>query len=247
MRKIAVSLSKGGTGKTTTAVSLAHGLALAGRKVLLIDLDTQGQCSKALGLAPMPGIAELVAKEVAPAEALMEARPGLWLLSGGRSLAGIKKQIARRDYAPEKVLVEALEPVAVGYSYIILDTAPSWDVLNINSLFFVDEVLSPVSIEPLTIGGLIEFAKALEDIQRYRPELCLRYILPTFYNKRYRQTEEILEQLRAYFQEKILEPVRANVRLSEAPGHGQTIFEYDPSSYGAQDYKRLVRRILEDE
>lgn len=247
MRKIAVSISKGGTGKTTTAVSLAHGLALAGRKVLLVDLDTQGQCSKALGVAPEAGVAELVAKEVAPAEALVEARPGLWLLCGGRSLAGLKRQIARRDYAPERVLAEALDTVAPGYSYIILDTAPSWDVLNINSLFFANEVLSPVSIEPLTIGGLIEFAKALEDIQRYKPELCFRYVLPTFYNKRYRQTEEILEQLRAYFQGKLMEPIRANVRLSEAPGHGQTIFEYDPSSYGAQDYKTLVRRILEDE
>lgn len=247
MRKIAVSISKGGTGKTTTAVSLAHGLALAGRRVLLIDLDTQGHCGRALGVQMDVGVAEVVSQEVAPVDALLEARPGLWLLGGGRSLAGLKRLIARRDLAPERVLSEALAPAVAPFDYVILDTAPAWDVLNINALFFVDEVLCPVTMEALTVAGLVEFSKALEDIQRYKPGLSLNYILPTFYNRRYRQTDEILEQLRAHYGEKLLEPIRATVRLSEAPGHGQTIYEYDPSSTGAQDYRRLIQRIVKDE
>jgi chromosome partitioning protein len=246
MRKIAVSISKGGTGKTTTSVSLAAGLATAGRRVLLIDLDTQGQAGKALGLSPAAGIAELVSGDIPPADALLEARERLWLLAGGRSLAGLKRQIARRDYAPERVLAEALEPYAGQFDYVILDTAPSWDVLNINALFYANEVLSPIVAEPLAIQGLTEFIQALQDIQRYQDGLSLRYILPTFVDRRRRQTEEILALLALHFREKLLEPIRINVRLSEAPGHGQTIFEYDPSSSGAEDYQILVERILRD-
>lgn len=247
MRKIAVALSKGGVGKTTTAYNLAAGLAQRGRKVLLVDLDTQGQISRSLGVSPGFGVAELMAKEARPEECLLEAREGLWLLAGGKALAGIKRTISRRDYAPEKVLSEALASIDSQYDYLILDTAPSWDVLNINALFYAEEVLAPVSVEPLSVQGLVEFAQSLEDIQQYRPSLSLSYILPTLFDTRRKQTEEILGQLQAHFGEKLLEPIRINVRLSEAPGHGKSIFEYDPASTGAEDYLKLVERIMGDE
>ena len=246
MKKIAISVSKGGTGKTTTAVNLAAGLASAGRRVLLIDLDTQGQAGRALGLSPSVGIAELASGDIKPEEALQEARERLWLLAGGRALAGLKRLISRRDYAPERVLAEALAPYAGQFDYVILDTAPSWDVLNINALFYAQEVLSPIVAEPLAIQGLTEFVQALQDIQRYQEGLSLRYVLPTFVDRRKKQTEEILALLAVHFGEKLLEPIRINVRLSEAPGHGQTIFEYDPGSTGADDYRKLTERILED-
>ena len=108
MRKIAVSLSKGGVGKTTTAVNLSAGLARSGYKVLLIDTDTQGQSSRALGVRPGAGLAELISGEVKPEEAVLEARPDLFLLSGGRSLAGLKRLIDRKDYGSEMTLSELI-------------------------------------------------------------------------------------------------------------------------------------------
>ena len=108
MRKIAVALSKGGVGKTTTAVNLAAGLALAGQRVLLVDVDTQGQVTKALGVQAALGLADLVTGETTPAEALLPARERLAVLAGGRALAGLKRQITRRDFGGEQVLAEAL-------------------------------------------------------------------------------------------------------------------------------------------
>lgn len=245
MRKIAVALSKGGVGKTTTAVSLSHGLSRAGRRVLLIDLDTQNQCAHALGVAPQRGIAELIDGTTLE-DTIIEARPGLHLLAGGRSLAGLKREIARRDFGSEMVLAEALEPAKNAYDYIILDTAPSFDVLNVNALFYVDEVLAPVSLEALSVKGLVEFSRTLRDIQRYSDTINLRYILPTFYDRRLRQSDEVLGQLRTYFGAAVLEPIRVNVRLSEAPGHGQTIFEYAPDSHGAADYQNVIDKVLHD-
>ncbi len=246
MRKIAVSLSKGGVGKTTTAYNLAAGLASSGCPVLLIDLDTQGQIARSLGVQPESGIADLMTGDTKAHEVLVEARPNLWLLAGGGPLAGVKRLIDRQDIAPERVLSDALATLEGQYGYVVVDTAPSWDVLNVNALFYADEVLAPVAVEPLSVQGLVDFAQSLKNIQRYRPELTLRYVLPTLLDVRRKQTAEILPQLHASFGDKVVDPIRVNVRLSEAPGHGQTIFEYDDTCPGAQDYQKLVERVLQD-
>ena len=110
MRKIAVALTKGGVGKTTTAVNLAAGLALAGQRVLLIDVDTQGQAGKMLGCAPPIGLAELAAGNATPDQAITPARDRLWLLAGGKSLAGLKMLITRKEFGAERTLSEVLAP-----------------------------------------------------------------------------------------------------------------------------------------
>ena len=242
-RKIAVSLSKGGVGKTTTAVNLASGLARAGYKVLLVDTDTQGQVSRALGVDPSAGLAELLSGEAGPEEALTKVREGLWLLAGGRSLAGLKRAIDRKDFGGERTLAEGLKPLESQYDFIILDTSPGWDSLTVNVLFYAEEILAPVSMEILTLTGLLEFQKSIESIQKYRPELSLKYVLPTFLDKRVRKSEEILKQLQAFYKDRLCSPIRYSVRLSEAPGYGQSIFEYAPGSSGDQDYQALVERI----
>jgi chromosome partitioning protein len=247
MRKIAVALTKGGVGKTTTAVNLAAGLALAGQRVLLIDVDTQGQAGRMLGCAPTIGLTELVAGTATPDQAIIPARDRLWLLGGGKSLAGLKMLITRKEFGAERTLSEALAPLDDHYDIVILDSAPGWDALTVNVLFYASEVLSPVSLEVMTLQGLSDFAQSLASIQRYHSELQLRYVVPTFYDRRVKKSEEIFTQLQAYYPTQLCSPIRYNVRLSEAPGYGQTIYEYAAGSIGAQDYTALTERIKQDD
>ncbi len=246
MRKIAIALTKGGVGKTTTAVNLAAGLAQAGQRVLLVDVDTQDQAAASLGVKPEAGLAELAGGEIAPDQAVHEARPGLWVLCGGRSLAGLKRIIARQEYGGEQTLAEVMAPFEGRYDFVLLDTAPGWDVLTVNVLFYAGEVLTPVSLEVMTLQGLLEFTKSMAAIRRYHAALALRYVLPTFFDRRVKKSDEIMAQLQAHFGAAMCEPVRYNVRLSEAPGYGQSIFEYAPRSPGAEDYHKLTQRILQD-
>jgi len=242
-RKIGVSLSKGGVGKTTTAVNLAAGLALAGFRTLLVDTDTQGQAAFMLGLKPQAGLTELVTEELTPAEAIVQARKNLWLLAGGKSLAGLKRIIDRKDFGGERTLADALEPLEKDYQYVVVDTSPGWDPLTVNVLFYVNELLTPVSLEVMSLQGFGEFLKSIASIQKYRPEINLRYILPTFRDKRVKKSADFLEQLKKLYGDKVCEPIRYNVRLSEAPAFGQTIYEFAPGSNGAQDYRQLVRKV----
>jgi chromosome partitioning protein len=246
MRKIAVCISKGGVGKTTTAVNLSAGLAMTGSKVILIETDTQDQAGTMLGLSPEAGLAEVVSGELKPMEAMVQARDNLWLMAGGRTLAGVKRMISRKDYGGENALKEALYSLDGEYDYIILDTAPGWDSLTVNVLFYAKEVLVPVSLELLTLKGLLSFIENIAEIQRYNKKLILRYILPTFMDGRVRKSSEILRQLQTYYKKQLCSPIRYNVRLSEAPGYGQTIYEYAPNSTGAEDYKKLTERIWHD-
>jgi chromosome partitioning protein len=247
MKKIAIALSKGGVGKTTTAVNLAAGLARAGKEVLLLDVDTQGQVGRALGCNPEIGLAEFAGGEVPFEQACRPARDHLWLMGGGRTLAGLKRLITRKDFGGEQTLVEALQGVDERFDYVLVDTAPGWDALTINVLFYADAVLAPVSLEVMTLQGLMEFSRSMATIQKYHEGLQLQYILPTFFDRRVKKSDEILGQLTGHFGERVCQPVRYNVRLSEAPGYGQSIYEYAPHSTGAEDYQKLTERILSDE
>lgn len=245
-RKIGVTLSKGGVGKTTTAVNLAAGLSMAGFNVLLIDTDTQGQASYILGVKPKSGLTELLTEKLLPEQAIIQARERLSLLAGGKSLAGVKRLIGRKDFGGELTLTEALTPLSGKYDYIIVDTSPGWDPLTVNVLFYVNEILAPVSLEVMTLQGLVEFTKSIATIQKYRSEIELTYILPTFFDKRVRKSATILKKLTQIYEDKVCAPIRYNVKLSETPAYGQTIFEFAPDSPGAEDYRELVRTVAND-
>jgi chromosome partitioning protein len=247
MRKVAIALSKGGVGKSTTAVNLAGALAQRQRRVLLIDMDTQGQTARMLAVTPAHSIADVINGDATLAGALVEARPGLHLLAGGRGLAGLKRAIDRKEFGGEQTLSEALADLDGAYDYVIVDTAPGWDILTVNALFYAGEVLSPVALEALALQGFQEFVRSLNSIRRYRPALAMRYVLPTFLDRRVRKSAGILEQLQQNYPTELCAPIRYNVKLSEAPGRGQTIFEYAASSTGAEDYRLLAERILHDE
>ena len=242
-RRISVSLSKGGVGKTTTAVNLAVGLALAGFKVLLVDTDTQGQSSYMLGVTPKAGLTELVMGELRPEEAMLQVRDRLWLLAGGKSLAGVKRLIGRKDFGGELTLAESLTGLDAVFDYVVVDTSPGWDPLTVNILFYVSEILTPVSLEVMSIQGLMEFLKSIASIQKYRPQVALKYILPTFLDMRVKKSVGILERLQELYGNNVCAPIRYNVRLSEAPAYGQSIYEFAPGSPGASDYRELVRKV----
>lgn len=247
VRKIAISLSKGGVGKTTTAVNLAVGLAMVKKKVLLVDTDTQGQTSYMLGVQPKGGLTELVTGELAPDEAFLEARKGLFLLAGGRSLAGVKRLISRKDFGGELTLKEALSPLESRFEYIIFDSSPGWDVLTVNVLFSADEVLIPVSLEVMTLQGLAEFLKSVAAIQKHRKGLKVTYVLPTFFDRRLKRSSTILTKLEELYGDRLCAPIRTNARVSEAPAYGKTIYEFSPGAPGAEDYRALIRKVTGDD
>lgn len=246
MRKVAFSNAKGGVAKTTTCVNIGAGLSLAGYRTLIVDLDSQGQITKSLGVDAEQGLAELVQGEASLEDVQVEARENLYVIAGGKALSGVKRLISRRDMRSELVLAEAVEGLR-DYNFVLLDTAPSWDVLNVNCLFYADELLIPVSMEVLALQGIGDFLGSVKQVQRYREGLQIAGIIPTFYDARVRKSAEILEQLERYFPEAVWPPVRYNVRLSEAPGYGQHIFEYDRRSNGAADYARLTQRLAKGE
>ena len=199
MRRIAVVNHKGGTGKTTTAVHLAAGLAGAGRSVLLVDLDPQGNVGAWFGLVT------------------------------GRER--------------EKWLSNRLKGLA-GYEFAIVDCAPSMSILTSSGLAFAEEVVIPISMEYLALIGVKQL---VENILRMTSKnggpVRITAVVPTFYQTNLRKSREILLALERHFGTALADPIRVNVRLSEAPSHGQTVFEYSPRSRGAQDYRRLVRRF----
>jgi chromosome partitioning protein len=250
MRKIAVAMAKGGVGKTTTAVNLAHGLAMQGHRVLLVDCDTQGQTAKFLGINPPYGLYEFITgkdargQPVKRQETIAAARENLWLLNGGIGLVDLKHWLGEQPReVRQSVLAQALVPRDGALDYLIFDCAPGWDVLSVNILMAASEVLCPVALQGPALEGLKTFFGYLMSAQRLNAVLELKYILPTMYDRRTRQSAVIHRKLEKLFRKQICEPIRYNVRLSEAPTRGQSIFEYRQQAAGAADYARLVGRI----
>jgi len=251
MRKIAVAMAKGGVGKTTTAVNLSYQLAQKGHRVLLVDCDTQNQTSKFLGVKPEHGLYEFVTGQdpagetIAKNEAIYPARKNLWLLSGGMSLTALKTWIYENGEGDrQNVLASRLQPKPGSLDFVIYDCAPGWDILSVNILAAANEILCPVTLEAAAISGLKEYIRYISSAQKVNPDLEIQYILPTMYDRRTRQAKDILTQLKKTFGKKVCNQINLNVRISEAAGHEQTIFEYSPRARGAADYAKLAERIL---
>ena len=253
MRKLAVAMAKGGVGKTTTAVNLAHGLAILGKRVLLVDCDTQGQVAKFLGAKPEYGLYEFITrkdkngKTISRNSTLYQSRQNLWILAGGIRLVELKNWLGEQPRETRQtILGHQLVPQQGSLDFMIFDCAPGWDVLSVNILMAANQVFCPVALQGPSLEGLKTFFKYLQSAQKLNADLRLEYILPTMFDRRTRQSYEILKQIQKYFARQICDPIHYNVRLSEAPFRGQTIFEYEARSSGALDYQRLIRRVLEN-
>ena len=248
-RKICISHSKGGVGKTTTAVNLSGGLALAGFKVLLVDADTQGHVSYMLGVSSgdsRPGLAELLTQESRPAESVVQVRENLSLLAGGKSLAAVKRLSGRQDFGGEMLLADALKKIDTEYDYVLVDTSPGWDSLTVNVLFYAKEVLCPVSLDPLAIYSLAEFLKSITAIRKYNPDLSFKYVVPTFFDKAGAKAMKILAELNKVYGNKVCGPIRHCDSLAAAANSGRLIFEFAPGAPGADDYRSLIRKVAEN-
>jgi chromosome partitioning protein len=253
MRKIAVAMAKGGVGKTTTAVNLAHELALQGHRILLVDCDTQAQASKFLGVSPPYGMYEFVTghthagEPIAKKEAVFPARENLWLLDGGIRLVELKNWLGEQPAEHRHTyLRRTLVPKGESLDFIIFDCAPGWDVLSVNVLMAAEEVMCPVALQGPALEGLKTFFGYLISVQKQNETLALKYVLPTMFDRRTRQCSQIYVKLKRLFTKQICEPIRHNVRLCEAATVGKTIFEYAGTAPGADDYRKLSRRLIDD-
>ncbi len=263
-RRLAVTMNKGGSTKTTTSLHLAAALAGQGKRVLLIDTDPQsreGNIAKHLGIktGDLPAsFNDFVIK--GDKSAILEVRPNLFLMRGGHEINSLRRDIDNRQIGGHLVFSEALAPIEHLFDFVILDTPPSWDAININGLFYVDEIIIPINLENLTVDTLDDYLTInLKEIQKYRSHpLKWGYCLPTRYDRRVKQSDELLSQIARFFDSTLIadtelaekysntilcQPIRYNVRISEASSHGQTVFEYAPESNGAKDYQEFARTV----
>ncbi len=251
MRKIAMINFKGGTGKTTTVVNLGAGLAMRGKKVLLVDVDAQGSLAISLGLSFDKSLTNLLIDKCGALGCLIPARPNMDIIPSDNSLLLAQRALAR-EANWQSVLAEALEPVEPYYDFAILDCAASVTPLNINALTYATEICIPTQVEYLSLMGLNQVLENLARIRfpnepRYAVgDLGITLMIPTMYDGRKRTARRLAQELRDTYGQHVAPPIRVNVRLSEAPSYHKTIFEYAPTSPGAADYNRLVDIILQE-
>lgn len=240
--RMAVLNQKGGTGKTTTAISLAAGLAEAGKKVLLIDSDPQGNVGVSLGVSSRRTLYHVLMEDVPVADAAVPLGRDFDVLSSDGTLAHAELSLARE---PGRAGVFKERLGNLDYDHIVIDCGPALSMLNQHALCFASEVLVPVACEYLSLIGVKQLLATVRRINlNLGHPLVIAGVLPTFYDQRTRGCHEALDALKEHFGELCLQPIRANVRLKEAPRHKKSIFEYDSSSSGAEDYRALVRWAL---
>ena len=241
---------KGGVGKTTTAVNLAAALAMAQRRVLLIDLDPQGNAGSGLGYPGVKvtrGIYDVLTSHATLREVLMETEvPGLSLVPSGQRLVGAEVELVgvdRREYR----LKDALREIEGDFDFVLIDAPPSLGFLTINALTAARSVLVPVQCEYYALEGLSHLLGAIRLVQQgLNPELQIEGVLLTMYDNRLNLSQQVLEETRRFFAERVYRTViPRNVRLSEAPSFGKPVVIYDPQCIGATSYVNLAREVLE--
>ncbi len=244
-RRVAILNQKGGTGKTTTAVNLAAGIADRGYDVLLIDLDAQGNVGTALGVRGEHTMYHLLVEQKPFEDVVVPVRGHLDVITADATLAAAEVFLARLDDARDRVLADRLQSIRGRYQYVVLDCGPALSLLNQNALSFVDEVMIPVSCDYLALVGVKQVLRTLKDVDKHlHHSVRISGVVPTFFDSRTRLSREAVDTLREYFKDRLYDPIRRSTRLAEAPSRRQTIFEYAPESNGASDYRSLVERYI---
>lgn len=243
---IAVTNQKGGVGKTTTSISLASALALSGKKVLLVDLDPQGSSSSGLSFSHTGGIYQALMKKKMTEEVVRDTQiKNLSLIPADMHLAAAEIELvsqAEREF----FLKHLLKNIASEYDFILIDTPPSLGLLTLNSLTAADSFIIPLQCEYYALEGLNQLLETARKVkQNYNPILKLRGILLTLFDSRNSLSHRVEQEIRKHFKEKVFKVVvPRNVRLSEAPSFGQSIFQYEPRCAGAKAYEQLAGEVV---
>jgi chromosome partitioning protein len=251
-RVVAIANQKGGVGKSTTAVNLGAALAELGRKVLVIDLDPQGNASTGLGIDPgrrQVGTYQMLAQGTPAGEAVMETSvPGVWAIPSTIDLAGAEIELVGQ-LSRETRLARAIESVTAGFDLVLLDCPPSLGLITVNALTAADELIVPIQCEYYALEGLGQLLRNVRLIQQnLNGRLRLTGIVLTMYDRRTKLSEQVVAEVRRYFGPRVYDTIiPRTVRLSEAPGFGRPITAYDSSSKGARSYRRLAREFLDRE
>ncbi len=239
---------KGGVGKTTSAINIGAYLALAGKKTLLVDFDSQGNMTSGVGVdREKPTVYDLLAGSADAKAVIREsAIPGLHVIPASIDLSGAAIELVdqqKREY----YLKEALAPVKDQYDFILVDCPPSLGILTLNGLVAADEVLIPLQCEYFALEGLTLLLQTVKRVQKtLNPELAIGGIFFTMFDSRTRLAQDVVQQVTSYFKDRVFRTIiPRNVRLSEAPSHGLPICKYDALCVGARSYEKLAKEVLE--
>ena len=250
-RKIAIANQKGGVGKTTTSINLAAGLAYLNKRILLVDFDPQGNATQGLGyrvgLGDPTVYDAILNDDVNISECIRTLqKPPLDILPSNINLAGADLQLAKIEEGRESYLKNALADIESRYDYIIIDCPPSLGLLNTNALTAADSVLIPVQSEYYALEGITQLLQTIRLVQRlFNPNLKIEGVLLTMYDARTNLSAEVGQEIRKHFKEKAYRTyIPRNVKLSEAPSTGLSIYDYALNSEGAKAYVALTREVL---
>ncbi len=248
MRILAITNQKGGVGKTTSTVNLGASLAKLGQRVLLIDLDPQGNATTGCGIAKsddVPTVYELLLGDTTLDQAIQKTEFGFDILSANRDLAGAEIELIEIDGREQK-LKEALATVSERYDYVLIDCPPALNMLTVNALVASKSVMIPMQCEYYALEGLSDLVETLRKVrENLNPELEIEGLLRTMYNAQSTLTQQVSDELTNHFGDKVYQTIiPRNVRLAEAPSHGKPATAYDPSSKGAQAYMALAEELL---
>ncbi|AOZ92862.1 ParA family protein [Paenibacillus crassostreae] len=246
---IAIANQKGGVGKTTTSVNLGASLATLGKRVLLVDIDPQGNTTSGVGInkADVENcIYDIIINEIHPNDAITPTQvEGLHIIPATIQLAGAEIELVP-TISRELRLKRALHLVKDKYDYILIDCPPSLGILTINSLTAADSVLIPIQCEYYALEGLSQLLNTIRLVQKQlNTSLQIEGVLLTMFDARTNLGIQVIEEVKKYFQDKVYRTViPRNVRLSEAPSHGQSIITYDSRSKGAEFYIELAKEVI---
>lgn len=248
-RVIAIASQKGGVGKTTTAINLGACLAQESRRVLIIDMDPQGNASSGLGINGNDQKTTTYEVLIGQAEAKDAIQPtalaNLDLLPTGQRLSGAEVELVGM-MAREGRLRGCIEKIREEYDFVLIDSPPSLGLLTVNSLTAADSVLIPLQCEYLALEGLTQLIGSVRLVQDHlNPSLRIEGVLLTMFDARLNLSQQVAEEARKFFADRLYHAViPRNVRLSEAPSFGKPIVLYDPHSSGAESYRELAKEVL---